>query len=732
MTIKKRLVFLFILILLFSTFNSSIATAENSFLPDFNNLITNFQNFITNFFSGHSIFNIISGKAVGDSCKETECEPGTYCTGAPYTVCCPEGKFCCISSTDCQDDLYCGGDKDAEYYGRIGICEPRLGEGKGICRGDRDCVNGLFCNKYEGYICQAEKVKVKLGDTCFNDNECESGNCGPHEDGTIGICCKSGRCCNANNPCPEGSKCDRAAGYYCVEEKKCESHARKRCFTKKIYWVDSCGNLEEIYKECGEFEECKEGRCVTQVISHDFKACFDGDVYWYDSMNKKEDLYQECKLYEECKEDKCVGRCGSHHEKKCSDGYVYWYDSCGKKEGIYDECAANEECKNAECVKKLIKVDDGNTCTKDEDCISGNCNDNVCCLKDKECCRNDGDCSGAWVCDHSVHYCVRPTAYIDVGEMCIRDSDCKSGNCMNEICCVSSKTCCRLDSHCDEGMFCDKSPGYYFCNIKKELGQSCTSRDDCESGTCKLGICCVDKNWGCCKTDNDCVDRAYCSKDTYSCLEKKRIGESCNGAYQCYSGFCDRGTWTCKKPEKPVRAEYVGEVCGEFEDEIINCQEDAFCLPTQKDSYVMVCGKSGTMMSDYACRHDYDCNSGWYCANDYHGEFICLNTDAVRRAGREEEPEPEPTPSVPEPTPTPIAPTTPAYTPPTDCLHPQTGERIKIGETVCGEVLGEEHSMTCSRDAHWISVSCNRGCKLRTGTCCGFWATTWGVEACHW
>ncbi len=64
------------------------------------------------------------------------------------------------------------------------------------------------------------------------------------------------------------------------------------------------------------------------------------------------------------------------------------------------------------------------------------------------------------------------------GGECEDPDDCTTGNCKNGVCCIKGKACCKSNAECDEGLVCDKESGK--CDISwhtiKEQGIDAITR----------------------------------------------------------------------------------------------------------------------------------------------------------------------------------------------------------------------------------------------------------------
>jgi hypothetical protein len=100
-----------------------------------------------------------------------------------------------------------------------------------------------------------------------------------------------------------------------------------------------------------------------ECSSRDRITCLDGTTYWLDSCGDVDELIERC----ECGcsgEDACKLRCDctSHQDVACEKGKVFWIDSCGQQEEPKETCecgcdATGKACKSCECPKLSLSVE---------------------------------------------------------------------------------------------------------------------------------------------------------------------------------------------------------------------------------------------------------------------------------------------------------------------------------------------------------------------------------------
>lgn len=166
------------------------------------------------------------------------------------------------------------------------------------------------------------------------------------------------------------------------------------------------------------------------------------------------------------------------------------------------------------------------------------------------------------------------------GQPCKTHVECKSGYCVDSLCCDSGctencKSCyisgskgkCSFvpagqdpgDSFCGPNFACD---GYGSCKL--ETGQKCSwlYPKNCATGFCKDSTCCESAcdtpcrhcaaGTGICTKitlgtdDPECTGTKMCTPSA-TCIAKKKNGQTCTKASECLSGFCEglKAPWHC-------------------------------------------------------------------------------------------------------------------------------------------------------------------------------------------
>lgn len=225
-----------------------------------------------------------------------------------------------------------------------------------------------------------------------------------------------------------------------------------------------------------------------------------------------------------------------------------------------DSCNGAKSCDGAANCKLI----NGQGCGAGSDCVTTNCIDGVCC---------DGACGGA--CD-----ACNVTGKVGTCSNVAAGSD-GTPSCAPYACSGTSGACgnsCKVSADCAKSAYCSGGK----CVADKADGAACTAGDECKSGNCVDGVCCNGPCAGncavCLKSQgasadgvctnlpanaegspscapylcavggvcaNACVTAANCAPGSQcvgsKCIGKKGLGGSCSDAGECTSGYCVDG-----------------------------------------------------------------------------------------------------------------------------------------------------------------------------------------------
>lgn len=158
---------------------------------------------------------------------------------------------------------------------------------------------------------------------------------------TLAVFCQAGFAC-----LPVGTA---LAQYY--NYNNCNTHAFKLCVGNNIYWYDSCNNQQELFLSCvGTNMICQYGQCVYQqpaptpvpnpYIAHYSIKCLGSSLYWYDSYGSVNTLYKSCIDANSCTLDTCAS-------KKCSNTIECDGSTCAAGTPDYNTyCQSNNDNNN--------------------------------------------------------------------------------------------------------------------------------------------------------------------------------------------------------------------------------------------------------------------------------------------------------------------------------------------------------------------------------------------------
>jgi hypothetical protein len=222
--------------------------------------------------------------------------------------------------------------------------------------------------------------------------------CNPDDPSAVYFLDTCGEIHSIQRSCPPSFVCggdDPLAAECVAEVETCSPTLNKACVEddlSAVFYINTCGEPEGIFEQCGEGEACKltpgnstphcysTDQCVTTLE----KICLESDlsaVFYVDSCGEIEGTFETCGPDEACKltpgnstphcysTDQCV----TTLEKVClaSDlSAVFYVDSCGEIEGTFETCGPDEACKlragssvphcysTNECVNTLDKICD--------------------------------------------------------------------------------------------------------------------------------------------------------------------------------------------------------------------------------------------------------------------------------------------------------------------------------------------------------------------------------------
>jgi hypothetical protein len=180
----------------------------------------------------------------------------------------------------------------------------------------------------------------------------------------------------------------------------------------------------------------------------------------------------------------------------------------------------------------------------------------------------------------------------NTGGSCTSDDECTTGHCQSGVCCLSECGACES------------------CALPGRIGVCTTVSDGtvCGDYTCAAGAC-----RSSCTAQADCASTAFCVS-TGKCEAKKAKGTSCSAAAECASGFCPSADKVCCNLACAADCETcsmssaigtcspkaAGTACGKG----LSCSDDSsgsYVVSTQCDGKVGSCQSSSTSCGSYEC-----------------------------------------------------------------------------------------------------------------------------------
>jgi hypothetical protein len=198
------------------------------------------------------------------------------------------------------------------------------------------------------------------------------------------------------------------------------------------------------------------------------------------------------------------------------------------------QCLQNSDCMSGNCVNKMCGLAmNGAACQMGSDCTSGHCVDGVCC--NHTCggtCQGctmaltgmgDGVCGPVQAGTQAPMGQCAPMACANTGncdgmggcEQAMAGSTCAMATCVNNVW-HSSQTCTNMT--CGGGTMMD-------CATYKCAASGCPTQ---------------------CSSDNQCSTGNYCDTMNNTCVAKLASGSTCTSSNQCLSGTCNPGMMKCQ------------------------------------------------------------------------------------------------------------------------------------------------------------------------------------------
>lgn len=340
-------------------------------------------------------------------------------------------------------------------------------------------VNGALINKLS-LSPNNQTQKKANGEFCNANSDCQSSNC------------RAQRCCASGKECCQGTYHCRARWYCDLDEHYCsprEANGRS-CQNSDYCQSGYCGKYGQGFiccnkteagccknhEDCGPNYHCQDFTCVKRnekgsVCGLD-SECLTNFCYQGKCDNKPSNKLKNgvsCTRDINCESNTCdVGPHTNGQKYCCQSGYQ---ECCN----THSDCAINQYCepKDAQCHRLRSE---GEICSDPYQCLSGYCQDGRCKKRP-----------------------VKEIVLKEDGGNCIWDSDCKSNNCQNRVCCFKGHFCCQTDYFCQHNYAEFSNCRYNYCledeSAKEEVALAhngiCEPKESCKIFDCSTSTRCL-------------------------------------------------------------------------------------------------------------------------------------------------------------------------------------------------------------------------------------------------
>jgi hypothetical protein len=379
---------------------------------------------------------------------------------------------------------------------------------------------------------------------CDDADECTRDRC--NADGT----CDTSPLCTGNEKCCPGGECAE-----CCQASDCDDHVdctKNTCFAGQCMYVPDDSGCDPT-QYCSTKDGCRAKQVCGLLDNEDVsKVCDDGSP---------------------CTGDSCVGNFCQH--AFCATGSEQGGLCCPDK-GCAKQCCTDSQCQG------------------DDPCLVGQCG-------------ADGMCTQVQLCPGDQQCCPSADSKTATCGTCCSAADCDDKlGCTDDKCGGGQCTSTPDDSRCDDGYFCDPTPGKGCQKAPTCTDASscvppgpCQSNPSCSNGQCEfdncsLGTKCCTTGCGVCCEDKECDDGIACTTDTCSsngcvntpedascgggkcaperggCIECRDHAD-CDDASACTTDTCSDDTKTCQH----VSVCKPGQYC--YSGQCAQCQVDSDC-----------------------------------------------------------------------------------------------------------------------------------------------------------
>ncbi|MBK7581893.1 MAG: hypothetical protein IPI67_17000 [Myxococcales bacterium] len=455
------------------------------------------------------------GCTLATDCASNNCADSTCCTDACTTPCrsCANASGTCTTAVVNQEDgTACGGINSCDGSGN---CKKKTGQG---CTTGTECISG---NCIDSYCCDS---------TCSGGCDVCSAALGATQNGTCSVLASGapGQCspykCGGTAACPSSCSSDQncAPGHYC---------GGNICLPTKGLGL-TCGAANECTSTY-----CADGVCCNTTCSSKCMAC--------SAANKQSGT--------------AAGTCDAAKQgTNPGNGCVVSSDPCGDQatcSGTPGECA---------------KAANGKSCGPTT-CANGAVSGKI--------------CNGSGVCVDQTNAQCAP--YVCKGSAC--SSPC------------TADTDCQTDFYCAGGV----------CVGKSDNGKGCSAANTCKSGFCVDTVCCDSPCAGQCQA---CAEVGSVGQCKVVSGEPRAPRQACLGtAPDKCKGACDGANPTaCTYPAAGTSCKDAA-CTGDVSQPQGACDGVGLCaLPSTKNCLPYACN-AGSGACNATCSSDTDCAQGAKC-----------------------------------------------------------------------------------------------------------------------
>src|SRR3989344_245739 len=167
--------------------------------------------------------------------------------------------------------------------------------------------------------------------------------------------CRSGGCyTNTSSGSSYSSNTNYSYQYATTNNNtQCNAYLYKKCSGNSVYWYDACDNKQSLFQACNASQSCQNGQCVSgqaynqaSPASHARTSCYGNDLYWYDSQGMAQDIFKSCTDANSCTVDSCSNeqcrnelRCDG---STCAVGSADYAAYCGNQFGQNQNVGNNQ------------------------------------------------------------------------------------------------------------------------------------------------------------------------------------------------------------------------------------------------------------------------------------------------------------------------------------------------------------------------------------------------------